>query len=129
MDDQQRGHLEALRRIHQDRLRKLEQQAAAFGLYAPPHVLTEIDAERAEIARIDGELAQAVAAGPPIAEASAARPQALPIAPTPLIGREQAVAKLAESAAAGRRAPGHADRPRRHRQDAPGAAGRRECGE
>jgi len=94
MDDDQRSHLESLRRIHQDRLRKLEQQAAAFGLHAPPYVLTEIDAARAEIARIESELGQAAPAGQ--MPATSARPRRLPIAPTPLIGREKEIATLAK---------------------------------
>ena len=52
----QRQHLEDLRQIHQGRLNILEKQAASFGLYVPPHVLTEIKDEKSKIAAIDLQL-------------------------------------------------------------------------
>jgi hypothetical protein len=57
MDEQQRKHLSDLRQVHLKRLRVLELQAASFGLSAPPHVLTEIDEIRENLAAIDLELA------------------------------------------------------------------------
>ena len=53
------------------------------------------------------------------------RPNNLPVQPTPLLGREREVAGVARAPAARRRPPADADRPRRHRQDPPGAPGRR----
>ncbi len=58
MDDQQRQHLEELRRNCQRRLHVLELQAARFGLSAPPHVLIEIEDIRKGIALIDTQLAE-----------------------------------------------------------------------
>jgi predicted ATPase/uncharacterized protein HemY len=93
MDDEQRNHLEILRHTHQERLRKLEIQAAAFGLHAPTYLLTDIDTTRREIARIDRELG-AVAAHLVVDGAIPA--PSLPIQATPLIGREQELAAVSE---------------------------------
>ena len=49
----------------------------------------------------------------------------LPIPPTPLIGREREVAQVCTLLRDAGRAPAHPDRPGRHRQDPPGAPGRR----
>ena len=46
------AHVQRLIDINTNRLKVLEQQAAQFGNYAPPHILTEIDTVRAEIARL-----------------------------------------------------------------------------
>ena len=45
-------HVQRLIDINTNRLKVLEQQAAHFGNYAPPHILTEIDTMRLEIARL-----------------------------------------------------------------------------
>ena len=58
MKEQQRQHLEKLRRAHQRRIHVLELQAASFGLSAPPHVLTETEDIKQEIASIDAQLAE-----------------------------------------------------------------------
>jgi hypothetical protein len=67
MDNQERKHLEELRQAHQKRLQVLEQQAAHFGLSAPPHVLIEIEDIKQTIASIDAQLA---VAKPPLPHAS-----------------------------------------------------------
>jgi hypothetical protein len=56
MDDEQHTHLQAVRQAYQRRLYKLEEQAATFGFHTPPHVSTEIDTVRGEIARLDALL-------------------------------------------------------------------------
>lgn len=58
MDDQQRKHLEELRRTYQKQLRVLELQAAKFGLSVPPHVVIETDDLREKIVSIDTILAE-----------------------------------------------------------------------
>lgn len=57
MDDDQRGHLEALRQAHQRRLRILEQQAALAGANTRPEILLEIDDIRTAIGELDTKLA------------------------------------------------------------------------
>lgn len=56
MDDQQRQHLDKLRQTYQKRLNILELQAANFGIYAPPHILTEIEEIRDNIKSIETQL-------------------------------------------------------------------------
>lgn len=51
------AHIQRLIDINTSRLRVLEQQAATFGNYAPPHIITELDTLRAEIARLKALLA------------------------------------------------------------------------
>jgi|688.fasta_scaffold195696_2 CHAT domain-containing protein len=53
MDTKQRQHLAALRQVYERRLNILQKQVAAFGLYAPPHILTEIEDVSQKIADID----------------------------------------------------------------------------
>jgi tetratricopeptide (TPR) repeat protein len=51
--------------IKQARLRVLEGQAATFGNLCPPHIVTEIDQLRREIAKLDGSAARAGLPRPP----------------------------------------------------------------
>jgi hypothetical protein len=57
MDEKQYQHLTELRLIHQRRLRVLESQFASFGLYAPPHLSTEIEDIKKQIESIDRQVA------------------------------------------------------------------------
>lgn len=57
MDKNQYQHLAELKLIHQRRLQVLESQAASFGLYAPPHLSTEIEDIKKQIESIDTQLA------------------------------------------------------------------------
>jgi hypothetical protein len=54
---EQQQHLEKLLLAHQRRLQALELQAASFGLLTPPHISTEIEDIRREIAAIEAQLA------------------------------------------------------------------------
>jgi hypothetical protein len=54
---EQQQHLEKLILAHQRRLQALELQAASFGLLTPPHISTEIEDIRKEIAAIEAQLA------------------------------------------------------------------------
>lgn len=56
MDDEQRRHLEELRRGHQRRLHQLERQQATFGVSTAPEISIEIEDIRTAIARIDTDL-------------------------------------------------------------------------
>jgi len=56
LDDEQRRHLEALRRDHQRRLQVLERQQATQGLQTPPQILTEIEDILAAITTIEARL-------------------------------------------------------------------------
>lgn len=56
MHETQRHHLEELRKIYTERLRKLEKQAATFGAQAPPHILLELDDLKNMIADLDNQL-------------------------------------------------------------------------
>src|SRR5262245_54030443 len=62
MDEEQRNHLEGLRRAHLRRLRILEQQAAFSGANTRPEVLTEIEDLQVSIAQINAQLAAAAEA-------------------------------------------------------------------
>ena len=68
MDNQQRQHLEKVRRNYERRLQVLELQAASFGVSAPPHVLIEIEDIREEIASIDAQLAGSKQPAPQLPE-------------------------------------------------------------
>jgi predicted ATPase len=87
MDDEQRRHAEELLRISQRRLHKLEVQAARKGSDTPPHILTEIEDVRAEVARLEAELGASTY--PP-----SSRYDNVPIPLTALIGRAQEVAEI-----------------------------------
>jgi hypothetical protein len=66
MDAEERQHYEALLRLHQQQLRRLELQVAGFGpLYVPTHMQLLVDEERAAIARLEALLAQARAPAEP----------------------------------------------------------------
>lgn len=56
MDDEQRRHLEQLRRTCTEHLRVLEGQAATFGAFVPPYIVTEIKRYQQQIADIDRQL-------------------------------------------------------------------------
>jgi hypothetical protein len=58
MDDEQRTHLEELRKDKQRRLRLLERQQAPTGASTPPEILMEIEDLRAEIACLQDKLAR-----------------------------------------------------------------------
>lgn len=53
MEDYDRQHAEKLRLAHQRRLQILEMQAAQFGYSVPPHILTEIEDIRRDLALLD----------------------------------------------------------------------------
>jgi tetratricopeptide (TPR) repeat protein len=55
----------AILQAKQARLRVLEEQAAEFGNFCPPHIATEIDRLRHEIAQLDGSAARAGFPRPP----------------------------------------------------------------
>jgi len=54
---EQQQYLEKLILAHQRRLQALELQAASFGLLTPPHISTEIEDIRKELAAIEAQLA------------------------------------------------------------------------
>jgi hypothetical protein len=56
MDDEERQHLEGLRRIYQKRLWKLEEQAALHGASTPPAVQIELDELQKKIVDMDTHL-------------------------------------------------------------------------
>ncbi len=99
MDDEQYQHFQKLLRTHQRRLRELEQQAALKGSDTPPHIRIEIEDLRAELARLERELAQVAPSQPsdsptPANAASVPRRINLPAQATAFIGREEAVADV-----------------------------------
>ncbi|MCB0046913.1 MAG: CHAT domain-containing protein [Caldilineaceae bacterium] len=53
---EQQQHFERLLSAHRRRLQALELQAASFGLLTPPHISTEIEDIRREIAAIEAQL-------------------------------------------------------------------------
>jgi predicted ATPase len=83
MDNEQRNHLEALLQAHIRRLRKLEEQRATLGSHTPPHIRTELDDIRAEIARITIQLGTA--------------PRVLPSPVSDFVGRDTDIAVLAQA--------------------------------
>lgn len=48
--------MQQLRNVSNRRLKVLEKQAATFGSYAPPYILTELEDVRQEITRIEARL-------------------------------------------------------------------------
>ncbi|HET9224950.1 MAG TPA: hypothetical protein VFO07_20725 [Roseiflexaceae bacterium] len=58
MSHQERERLEKLIQTHRRRLNVLEQQAAVFGINAPPHVLIEMQDTREQIENLNSELAK-----------------------------------------------------------------------
>lgn len=56
MNDDERKHLERLKNIHRRNLEIYENQAATFGLSAPPHILLQIEDLKTKIAEIDRQL-------------------------------------------------------------------------
>ena len=52
----ERQHLTDLLQIHKQRLQELEKQEAMFGIYAPPHVKTEINGIRGKIAELESSI-------------------------------------------------------------------------
>jgi predicted ATPase len=56
MDDEQHQHLESLLHNNQQRLQKLEQTAAIYGINAAPEVLTEIDTLRQTVTTLKDQL-------------------------------------------------------------------------
>lgn len=53
---EQQEHLKKLVDIHRRRLRLLEMQQAQFGIHVPPHIMTEIEDNRAEIANLQRQM-------------------------------------------------------------------------
>lgn len=58
MADETRQHLEDVREAHTRRLHILEEQAALYGIAAPPHILIEIEDLRGKIQDINRQLAE-----------------------------------------------------------------------
>src|SRR4051812_21829403 len=56
MDDDARGHLQAIKEKLTRRQRQLELQRAQFGTAVPPHIVTEIEDIEAEIQAADQKL-------------------------------------------------------------------------
>lgn len=56
MDATERAFIESLLQTHRSHLQALEQQAAAFGLLAPPYVVVQIDEYRRKIAELEARL-------------------------------------------------------------------------
>jgi hypothetical protein len=82
--DEQRQYLAKLRQSHLRRLRELENQAATFGVSTPPHITTEIEDIRAQIAQLDAQLG-------PVA------PRILRYSVPDFVGREQQIDQIVQS--------------------------------
>jgi len=61
MDAAERAFVESLLQTHRSHLQVLEQQAATFGVMAPPYIVTQIAEYRQKIAELEGRLRPVVA--------------------------------------------------------------------
>ncbi len=87
----QQDEIRKLLAEHKRHLLKLQEQKAKFGLHLPTHIMTEIEDEESEIARLEAELERSAGeAGPPTAQPADARPA---IAKNPLGVNRRIVAR------------------------------------
>jgi predicted ATPase len=95
MDNEQRQHLESLRRLHQRRLQALELRTALHGGATPPEVSIEIEDIQTIIASLDTQLKQDLRTASP-GEHSTPQPlrHNLPAYTTAFIGRKREIADL-----------------------------------